>query len=257
MLSELLSSLRSHDLWVYMGWKDVQLKFRRSRIGPLWVILNTSFFIVFMGFLWSTIFKMDIKSYMLYFAIGHVVWVYFSSVINESISIFLEFEHVVKQIRLPFFVFPFRVVFRNTLIFLMNMSIVFLMLFLGDGLNFISILNFFAALLLLILSLTGASFFVSVAACRFKDLTQIIPNILLVVFFCTPIMWRKDALPPEKQWISDLNPISMILDSLRIPLMGGAISWMSWLGVLLLSVFVFFLGFLIFGKNIKKITQWL
>lgn len=257
MLAEFILSLRSHDLWLYMGMKDVQLRFRRSRLGPGWVIINTLFFIVFMSLLWSTIFKMDIKDYMLYFAAGHVIWTYISGVVNESGAAFVEFEHIVKQVRLPYYVFPLRIIVRNTLIFLMNMSIVFCMAFWAGGISVAAIGWFFLALIFLISSLAGVSFLISIAACRFKDLTQIVPNFLLIAFFCTPIMWKKDLLSIDKQWIADFNPLSLVFDSLRIPLMGGVVSPGEWGSIFLLSLTTLLLGIFVFNGNIHKITKWL
>lgn len=256
MFDEILMSFRSRDLWLYMGWKDVQLRFRRSRIGPLWIILNTSFFIVFMSALWSTIFKMDIKDYLIYFAIGHILWTYFSGVINESLSVFTEFEHVIKQIRLPFYVFPLRVVVRNTIIFFMNMSIVFVMSGLVGVVSVIAILQFTVAIIFFLLVLVGASLVVSIAACRFKDIAQVVPNLLLVIFFCTPIMWKREVLSVEKRWIADFNPFSLIFDSIRFPLMGGLISEMTWVWLALISITTFMFGFVVFQKNINNIARW-
>lgn len=53
---------------------------------------------------------------------------------------------------------------------------------------------------------------------RFRDIPLIVSNMLQVVLFMTPIMWRADAL--NSRWIAEINPFYYMLELVRNPLLG-------------------------------------
>src|SRR5207245_4142924 len=55
---------------------------------------------------------------------------------------------------------------------------------------------------------------------RFRDLPQIIANLMQIAFFVTPVMWKADQLPREASWLVDLNPLASLLALIRHPPLG-------------------------------------
>jgi len=72
---------------------------------------------------------------------------------------------------------------------------------------------------LLVLALVWTSYLVAIACVRFRDLTQVVQNGLMIAFFITPILWKPDQIPPDKQYLLFLNPFAALLAVVREPLL--------------------------------------
>jgi ABC-type polysaccharide/polyol phosphate export permease len=53
------------DVWLTLGWQDIRQRFRRSILGPFWLTLSTAIMLVALGFVYATIFKMELHDYFL------------------------------------------------------------------------------------------------------------------------------------------------------------------------------------------------
>ena len=68
---------------------------------------------------------------------------------------------------------------------------------------------------------------------RFRDVYQLVPIVLQLVFLLSPILYQKTNLG-AMAWTADLNPLYRILSPLRHTLMVGEVQWA--IGVVLLAV---------------------
>jgi lipopolysaccharide transport system permease protein len=71
---DLKSGILDWPLWVRFGWYDIVSRYRRSWIGPLWLAATTLIFVVALGTVYSILFKVSIKEYMPFVALGTFVW---------------------------------------------------------------------------------------------------------------------------------------------------------------------------------------
>ena len=93
-------------------------------LGPWWITISTFFFVLGLGYLWSGIFGVKISTYFAYFVVGHVVWGFISLMISDSINGFTQFDHIIKQVRIPISSYLMRLLVRNLIIFAHNLIIV-------------------------------------------------------------------------------------------------------------------------------------
>ncbi|HMS73916.1 MAG TPA: ABC transporter permease, partial [Gordonia sp. (in: high G+C Gram-positive bacteria)] len=62
-LADLAQGLRTHELWLHLGWQDIRQRYRRSVLGPLWITIATGVTAVAMGLLYGELFDQDIKTF--------------------------------------------------------------------------------------------------------------------------------------------------------------------------------------------------
>jgi ABC-type polysaccharide/polyol phosphate export permease len=78
--------------------------------------------------------------------------------------------------------------------------------------------------LLLLITLIGASAILSVAGVYFRDLAYILPPIMQAAFFLTPIVYRIDILPVKAQKLMQFNPIYHLIEIFRLPITRGVLA---------------------------------
>ncbi|MDA4809400.1 ABC transporter permease, partial [Enterobacter hormaechei] len=81
----------------------------------------------------------------------------------------------------------------------------------------------------------------AVVCTRYRDLTQIIQNVMQVGMYVTPIMWQPHQLPADKSMLMlDLNPFYHLISVVREPLLGQtgtALNWGVVAGMAIIGVF--------------------
>lgn len=251
---DFLNTLKRPDLWFYLAFFDIRLKYRRSYIGPWWETISTGLIIATLGILWSKIFQMDISIYLPYFAVGFVMWSFISSQINESCEIFYFHQSIILNIQIPYHAFILRLAFKNFLVLLHSILLLIPIIIYSVGLEFIFLFSVIG-LFLLFLNLTFLSLVVAIFCLRFHDTKFAVGNIIQVLFFATPIVWMPGLLR-GKSWLLEFNPFYHWIHIIREPVISSNIPFfsvtISIASILLLST----LSFYLLGRVKKRIPFW-
>lgn len=239
-IEDIKIGLMSYSLWGALGWQDIRQRYRRSSIGPFWITLSLGVTVTMMGMLYAKLFHQDIHYYVPYLATGMVVWSLVSGIINEAPSVFISSEGIIKQIPMPFGVHAMRMIWRNTIIFFHNMLVVVVVLLIfgiNPGWN---IFSFPIALILIMVNGYWVAILLGILGARYRDILQMVANVVQILFFLTPVMWSTASLQ-SKEWLLNLNPLYHVLAIMRNSLLGGPFPLISW-GIVILMAF--FLGLL-------------
>lgn len=223
---ELVDSFVAPHFWVYLGWNDIRQRYRRSVLGPFWMVINTAIFVGMLGVLWSTLFKTRLDEYLPFFCVGYILWQFISSQITDCSAGFSQFEYVVKQIRLPFPVYVLRLLMRNFTIFVHNLLVlvVVLVIYSRTAVSFQGVFLALVGVVVLLVTLFSTSMIVALVCTRYKDMAMITQNTLMVAFYFTPILWKPQLLNEKYAWLANLNPAYVFIELVRAPLLGYPLS---------------------------------
>lgn len=235
--SEFLAALRAHELWRYLAWQDIRLRYRRSRIGPLWITLSMAIFCLSLGVVYSQLFKADIREYLPFLSVGFVLWGLISSLLAEFPNLYVDNAAYIKDIKTNPFIIMFRAVTRH-LITLGHNALIIIGIYLYFGINpgFVALLAL-PGIFLVLLNLIAVGVVLSLFGARFRDVAPITQSLIQVLFFVTPVTWFPRLLERDS-WVTVVNPLSYYLDLMRSPLLGQAPAAMSW-WVTLLTLCIF------------------
>lgn len=225
--NDFFSGLGAVYTWSELAIFDVRQRYRRSFIGPWWFTINVAFLISVLSLVYGQVLNQPMREYLPYLAIGLVTWQFMSTTLMESCSIFIGSAHLIKQMQLPMMVYVCRSVFRNFLIFLHAVPILFVVLLFSPFSFGFSVVSALVAVLVLALHMVWVATIFAFLCARFRDVIPITANLIQVLFFATPIVWNVDLLS-DHSWVADLNPVYHIVECLRRPLLGHQIPLASW-----------------------------
>lgn len=257
-LDDFQQSIRHPLKWLYLGYMDVFLRYKRSIIGPFWITISISVVIFVLSHLWAQILSLDFNFFVSYFAIGYILWHWLSSTVIESSSSMTEFEGLLKQINIPISTYLLRVSLRNFLIFLHNCLLIILVIFLfGNNVNFFQFLTIsLPSIFLILISLTSLGIMISVISVRYRDISSIISFLMQLLFFITPIIWHPDVINKSTLMI-EYNLFFYWIDVIRQPLLGLEIHDNSILIIFVTSIICILVTAFVIGRYKKKIIYWL
>jgi ABC-type polysaccharide/polyol phosphate export permease len=259
---DLAAALRQWHLTATLGWQDVATRYRRSRVGALWLTINMGVLIVALSLVFGTLFQMDAAEFIPYLAIGLVFWGFISGVIGEGCTSFSAASESILQVRMPLATHVGLVVYRNVVVLghnLLILPLVFVFFWRPVGLDALLALP---GLVLVVINLLWMVLILAVVCARYRDVTQIVQNIMQVLFYLTPIIWSVDLLRERAgdaliQWLLWFNPIYHLITVVRAPLLGEPVSAFTWSVVLGMAFLGWSLALPFFGHYRKRVPYWL
>lgn len=253
--NDLLESVAAYELWSFLAWQDIKIKYRRSKIGPFWITLSMAVFCVTLGAVYSRLFKTDISELLPFLSIGMVVWSFIASFLSEMPNLFVDNASYIKDIRINLLTILLRSLSRNIITFAHNLIIVIgIYLYFGIWPSWTGLLAL-PGLLLVMLNLAVIGSILSIVGARFRDLAQINQSILQVVFFITPIFWFPRLLS-EGSWVIAANPVANFIDLVRSPLLGHSPALVSWIVSLSLLVTTSIIAATVYRRNSACVAFW-
>ena len=257
-MSDIAGALQKYHLATTFGWQDVAQRYRRSRVGAFWLTINMGVLIGALGLIFGTLFRAQMSEFLPFLCVGLIVWGFVSSALNEGCSSFISAEGIILQVRMPLFTHVMRTLWRNAIILGHNL-IIYPIVFLAFGRmptwHAVLAIPGFA---LLALNILWMMLVLAVLCARFRDMNQIVSNVLQVVFFATPVMWMPSTLPEHaSKAILYLNPFYHLIAIVRAPLMGEMLEWQSWAFACGLALFGWALALVFFGRYRRRVPYWL
>lgn len=243
-------------LWLRFGWHDIVARYRRSWVGPLWLIATTAIFVLALAFVYSTLFKVSLAEYLPFVAVGAVVWNFISAICAESVMTFVESEVYIRQVRRSPFVYVFRVIWRNVIVFANQFVVALAVLFFFVDITLFHALLAMIGIALLFLQTLWLVPLVGMVGARFRDLLPIIQSLLQISFFITPVIWPAKALA-GKEWVALFNPFFHVIDLVRAPLLGTNPALVSYLVVGCITLCGFAAAHLFYSRFRSRIIYWL
>lgn len=254
---DIVDGFESWRLWHLMGVGTLRRRYSRSRLGQFWTTLTTGIMIASMGVVWSLLFHAKLADLLPSLATGVVLWGFMSGVINESTGAVTNSGSYFLNQDMPFSVPLFAIIYYQ-LITLAHNAVIIVIVFVifPPSLDF-NILLFFPGLFLIIISLIWVSSITAILCARYRDVIQLIANIIQTAFFVTPVMFRPDAIPENYRWLNLINPFAVLLEISRGPLLGNDIHWVNWAIALGLGIGGALVAIPMIGHYRKRVIFWI
>ena len=255
---DVLASLNGYGLAAILGWQDIRQRYRRSSLGPFWLTISMGVLIAALGFVFGTLFSAPMKEFLPFLTCGLILWTLITTILNEGCTGFTAAEAMIKQISLPLFTHILRLIWRNLIIFAHNLVIFPLVLLFFwvpiSGTIWLAL----PGLILLVINLSWIALLLGVFCTRYRDVPQIVGNLLQVSFYLTPIIWMPQMVPRRAGLLLlNLNPFYHLVEIVRAPLLGGMPSVANWAVAVGLAVTGWTLTILFYGRFRARIAYWL
>jgi ABC-type polysaccharide/polyol phosphate export permease len=96
--------------------------------------------------------------------------------------------------------------------------------------------------------------FLGFVCVRFRDVEQIVRNLLQLTFFITPVFWRFEQIPADRKFIVDLNVLYYFIEIIRAPLLGRVPPLTDYMVVILVTVVGYGLTYLVYRRLRRRLA---
>lgn len=225
MLSEVSLAKKYWPIWSYLAIQDLKSRFRRSRIGILWVVLQQLVFSLGAGFIWATVFHQSPGDFIPFLTVGFAVWGFIAAVMTEGCGAFVIAHGYLKQLPLPQSIFIFRTLLAQFFFLAVGITTALGVLILFGKFNPIGLLLALPGVILLILYAYGAVGCMAYLGLRYRDLQHALGGVFNLLFVLTPVIYPPEVLLKKGLHIAIYgNPLGSLIEVVRQPLLHGVMA---------------------------------
>jgi lipopolysaccharide transport system permease protein len=217
MLRSALELARFRGLLATLTGRELKARYRGSFLGFFWSLANPLLLLAVYSFVFGVVFRRPLGSavepYALFLITGLFPWVWASSSILEGSMAFISHSGLLRKAVFPLEVLPTVSVLAHLVHFLLAVPILAVALGVGRAMEYP--LGGWAALLvplvvvLQVPMVGGLVLGLAALNVHFKDVRDIVANLLTLLFFLTPILYPLEAVTIRPLWwLVRLNPFT-------------------------------------------------
>lgn len=248
--------MNNFKLGFIFAYNDIRQRYRRSFLGPWWITISTLILVATLSIIFSVVFKSSSNSYIGFLSIGIIIWRFIEMTLKDFCECFSKDSQMLKQININKSFFIYRTIIKNLIILVHNFVIIIFVIFIFDIKISYKLIFLLPGIILLINSLLWIGVIFSIICSRFKDFTEIITNLLQVIFYLTPIIWSTDIADGRYfDLLINLNPFYHMIELVRSPILSSE-NYSSFIIVFIINMVGTFFSYFFFKKYENKIIFW-
>jgi ABC-type polysaccharide/polyol phosphate export permease len=254
MLHNLSQLLRYRGLIQSLVARELKARYRGSVLGFFWSFINPLLLLLIYSFVFTYVIPARApghEPYALFMFCGILPWSWFTASLLESSNVLIAGGNLIKKVLFPAEILPIVTVLANMVHFFLGLPILAVFLIYYRIPLQLSELAWFPVVVLVQLLLTlGLSLLLSALTVHFRDVRDILANVLTFWFFATPIIYPMSNAPATGRRFLNLNPFTHLAISYQeILFYPGPFGHWKWLLALLVASIVLFLfGYLVFDR---------
>lgn len=248
--------------WLSLARSDLRTRYRRSVLGIAWSLLQPIAMTAILCAVFHTVFNMNIREYAPSLMVGMCFWNFITAVTLQGGQCLFQGEAYIRQFPAPLAIYPLRTVLVASFHFTISLGVAICLRWLLQGFgSFISVpdtiplkyklmatfVNTFdnvaalpaliPALVLLVVFGWAVAVLSGFLTAYFADMQHLSEVGLQMLFYGTPIIYPASTLRDRGLgFVIDFNPVAVILQLLRDPILNGTVPPTSAYGIAFLTV---------------------
>ncbi|HXE13044.1 MAG TPA: ABC transporter permease [Bryobacteraceae bacterium] len=208
---------RYRELLYFLAWREVKVRYKQAALGTAWAIIQPLLAMIIFTLFFGRLAGMpsDGLPYSLFCYCALVPWTYFSGVLAFAGNSLVSNSNLITKVYFPRVLLPAASALAGFVDFLISGSfLVVLMAYYRVTPNWRLLLIplFIAGIGFLTL---GLSMFFAALNVRFRDVKYVLPFLIQIGLFCTPIIYPSTLVPHRFRWLLSLNPCWGLIEGFR------------------------------------------
>jgi ABC-2 type transport system permease protein len=252
ILKSLLELPRYKELINTLVSRNLKTRYRYSILGYAWTWLDPLMMMLVFILVFDVLLNSGVEHFPLFLLCGLIPWTFFSNTIGAAVASITNNAGLIKRVYYPREIFPLTLTLTHGVNMLLS-CLVLIPVILFFGVTFtLKILWFPATTIVLFFFAFGLGLILATLNVFLRDMMHIVPLIIRVWFFSTPIFYDVGNRVPER--LLDIymfvNPMAVILTLFRASFMNYNVPKLRHIvATFAVSILVFIVGYILFKRN--------
>ncbi len=212
------------ELWAYrelfgfMVWRDVSVRYKQSVFGILWALLTPLITMLIFTIIFGKLAKIPTGGipYPIFSYAGLLPWLFFSQSMQRAALSMVAERNLLTKVYFPRLIVPMAATLAPLVDLLIASSVLFAMMFYyGLAPTPHSLYLLPLCVLWTWVTAVGVGTWLSALNVYFRDVGQLIPFLVQVWLYASPVVYPASLVPASFQWVYALNPMTGVIEGFR------------------------------------------
>ena len=208
---------RYRELFYFLAWRDVLVRYKQTVIGILWAVLRPLLTMVVFTFVFSRIAKLPAEGvpYPVMVFAAMLPWQLFATSLTEGSGSLINNANLISKVYFPRLIVPASSVIVSFVDFAISMVLLGILMAIyhvWPGWT-ILMLPIFTALALL--ASAGAGVWLAALNVKYRDFRYVVPFIVQFGLYISPVGFSSSIIPEKWRLLYSLNPMVGVIDGFR------------------------------------------
>jgi ABC-type polysaccharide/polyol phosphate export permease len=214
-----------YPIWSYLSLQDLKSRFRRSRLGAFWIVMQQLGFSLGAGYIWAKVFGLDPADFIPFIALGFAIWGFLTAAMTEGGNAFIIAHNYLKQLPLPQSLFIFRTLATQLVTLSIGFTTAIMILVAFWRLQPLGLLYCLPGIAIALVYGYGAIGTMAYLGLRYRDLPHALAMLFNLLFVVTPVIYPPETLIKKGLHLVIFgNPFASLIEVIRAPLLSGALA---------------------------------
>lgn len=221
-------SVNLRELWEYrellyfLTWREVKVRYKQTALGFAWAVIQPFMMMVVFTLFFGNLAKVPSEGipYPLFNYTALLPWTLFAEGISRSTTSMITGSAMIQKIYCPRLVMPISGILSPLVDFLIAFVILIGMMIYYHFAPTLRVLLLPAFVLLAVATSLGVGLWLSSINIRYRDVRYVVPFLVQLWLFASPVVYASNLLPSKFQVIYGLNPMTGVIEGFRWSLLG-------------------------------------
>lgn len=250
---DLIDLWRFRELFYFLAWRDIKVRYKQTALGVVWVILQPVLTMLIFSLIFGRVAGLPSEGvpYPIFVFAGLVPWQLFAYALTQSSSSLVNDQHLVTKIYFPRLVIPLASVAAGLLDFFISLAVLLGLLLLYRIPLTWRVLTLPLFGFLALAAAIAVGLWLSALNVQYRDVRYALPFLTMFWMYASPIAYSSSLIPENLQWIYSLNPMVGVVEGFRWALLGIETTPETLVFISIFMVIVLFIGGLVYFKRME------
>jgi lipopolysaccharide transport system permease protein len=214
--------LAYRDLFRFLVWRDIKVRYAQSAIGIGWAVLQPLFSMVVFTVVFGRLARIssDGAPYAVFTFAALVPWLYFSNALTDGVSSLISNAGMLRKIYFPRMLMPLSAVAARLLDFAIALCVLLgLMVWYRVPPNW-GVIVIPWLVIMMVVTASGVALWLTALAVQFRDVKHAMSFVIQILMYSAPVVYPTSLIPTAYQLLYAMNPMVGVIEGFRSALLG-------------------------------------
>ena len=214
---------RYRELFYFLAWRDVLVRYKQTVIGILWAVLRPLLTMIVFTFVFGRIAKLPADSvpYPVMVFAAMLPWQLFATSLTEGSGSLINNANLISKVYFPRLIVPASAVIVSFVDFAISMVLLGILMLFYKVWPGVGLLGLPAFTVLALLASVGAGTWLAALNVKYRDFRYVVPFIVQFGLYVSPVGFSSAIVPEKWRLVYSLNPMVGVIDGFRWSIGGG------------------------------------
>ena len=245
------------ELWQYrelayfLVWRDLKVRYKQTVLGVAWAVVQPLVTVLIFSVVFGRIADLpsDAVPYPVFTLAALLPWQLFSAAFNGAANSVVGSANLVTKVYFPRLIVPIAAVLATLADFGVWLLLMAAMLAWYGIVPTVHVVWLPLLVMVALLSALGVGLWVAALNVRYRDVRFLLPFVLQVWLFASPVAYSLELVPPEWRLLYGLNPLVGVVQGFRWAILGSEAPGMLLVSSLVIAIVAMIGGAMYFRRT--------